>query len=112
MAASVVPPSTSRPTRRRLRLTAVVALVVLAAAIAGSLWLARDPEPRMLERRSGLAGVTEGPVGREGDHELRDVRLRAESGSVGSWRTVFYPSEIAEIDAEAGDLLRRLGYTD
>ena len=80
MAVSVVPPTTSRPTRRRLRLTAVVALVVLTSAIAGSLWLTRDPEPRMLERRSGLAGVTEGPVVREGNHELRDVRLRAESG--------------------------------
>lgn len=80
MAASVVPPSTSRRTRRRLRLTAAVALVVLATAIAGSLWLTRDPESRMLERRSGLAGVTEGPVVREGNHELRDVRLRAESG--------------------------------
>lgn len=34
----------------------------------------------MLERRSGLAAVTEGPVVREGDHELRDVKLRAESG--------------------------------
>jgi dienelactone hydrolase len=53
---------------------------VLATAIAGSLWLTRDPESRMLERRSGLAGVTEGPVVREGNHELRDVRLRAESG--------------------------------
>lgn len=80
MAASVILPSTFRRTHRRLRLTAVVALVVLAAAIAGSVWLARDPEPRMLERRSALAGVTEGPVVREGNHELRDVRLRAESG--------------------------------
>lgn len=80
MAASVVPLSTSRRTRRRLRLTAAVALVVLTTAIAGSLWLTRDPESRMLERRSGLAGVTEGPVVREGNHELRDVRLRAESG--------------------------------
>jgi dienelactone hydrolase len=53
---------------------------VLATAIAGSLWLTRDPESRMLERRSGLARVTEGPVVREGNHELRDVRLRAESG--------------------------------
>lgn len=80
MDASVTLPSTSRRTRRRLRLTGVVALVVLTTAIAASLWLTRDPEPRMLERRSGLAGVTEGPVVREGNHELRDVRLRAESG--------------------------------
>src|SRR5688572_12236884 len=75
-----MPASTSDRRRRRLRLTAGVALVVLTAAVAGSLWLTRDPEPRMLERRSGLAGVTEGPVVREGNHELRDVRLRAKSG--------------------------------
>lgn len=80
MAAFVVPPPTSRRTRRRRRLTVITAAVVLAACVAGSLWLTRDPEPRMLERRSSLAGVTEGPIVREGDHELRDVKLRAESG--------------------------------
>jgi Sulfotransferase family len=37
---------------------------------------------------------------------------RADGASIGSWRTAFYPSEVAEIDAEAGLLLRRLGYTD
>lgn len=37
---------------------------------------------------------------------------RADDTSVGTWRTTFYPSEMAEIDAEAGDLLRRLGYDD
>src|SRR5687767_9893397 len=75
----IQPPATPRP-RRRLRLTGIVAVVVLVIGIAGSLWLSRDPEPRMLERRSRLAGVTEGPVVREGAHELRDVKLRAESG--------------------------------
>ena len=80
MSASVVPPSPSRRTRRRLRLTGIAAAVVLMACSAGSLWLTRDPEPRMLERRSSLAGVTEGPIVREGNHELRDVKLRAESG--------------------------------
>ena len=34
----------------------------------------------MLERRSGLAAVTESPVVHEENHELRDVKLRAESG--------------------------------
>lgn len=34
----------------------------------------------MLARRSGLAGVTEGPVVADGIHELRDVKLRATSG--------------------------------
>ena len=53
---------------------------MLAIGIAGSLWLSRDPEPRMLERRSSLARVTEGPIVREGNHELRDVRLHAKSG--------------------------------
>ena len=37
---------------------------------------------------------------------------RADDSSVGTWRTTFYPSELAEIEAEAGDLLRRLGYVD
>jgi dienelactone hydrolase len=80
MFAPVIQSPATRRARRRLRLTAIGAVVVLAIGTAGSLWLARDPEPRMLERRSGLAGVTEGPVVREGNHELRDVKLRAESG--------------------------------
>ena len=39
-------------------------------------------------------------------------RMRADDSSVGTWRSTFYPSELAEIDAEAGDLLRQLGYDD
>lgn len=80
MSTSVSQPLPSRRQRRRLRITRVVALTMVALGVVGSLWLTRDPEPRMLERRSGLAGVTEGPIVREGNHELRDVRLRAESG--------------------------------
>jgi len=38
--------------------------------------------------------------------------IRADDSSVGTWRNTFYPSELAEIDAEAGDLLRQLGYDD
>jgi len=38
--------------------------------------------------------------------------MRADDSSVGTWRNTFYPSEMAEIDAEAGDLLRQLGYDD
>ena len=53
---------------------------MIATAIAASLWLTRDPEPRMLERRSGLAAVVEGPPVVEEGHELRDVKLRATSG--------------------------------
>ena len=52
----------------------------LALGVAGGLWLTRDPEPRMLARRSGLADVIEGPIVKDGKHELRDVRLRAASG--------------------------------
>ena len=37
---------------------------------------------------------------------------RADASSVGTWRNTFYKSEMAEIDTEAGDLLRQLGYTD
>jgi hypothetical protein len=48
--------------------------------------------------------------------ESRDAMLtaalRADDSSVGTWRATFYPSEMAEIEAEAGDLLRRLGYDD
>lgn len=64
--------------RRRLTLIALGFLV--AIGIAGSLWLTRDPEPRMLARRSSLADVTEGPLVADGDHDLRDVKLRAASG--------------------------------
>jgi hypothetical protein len=38
--------------------------------------------------------------------------MRADDSSVGTWRSTFYPSEMAEIETEAGDLLRQLGYTD
>jgi dienelactone hydrolase len=72
--------STTLRRRRRKRLTAIAVVTVLAAVTAGSLWLVRDPEPRMLARRSGLAHVAEGPVVRDGNHEVRDVRLRAASG--------------------------------
>lgn len=64
----------------RLRLTVIVLGMVVAAGIAGGLWLTRDPEPRMLARRSSLAHVTEGPPVADGAHELRDVRLRGASG--------------------------------
>lgn len=80
MSAPVASASKTSRRRRRLRLTAITIAVVLATGLVGSLWLTRDPEPRMLARRSGLAGVTESPVVREGDHELHDVKLRATSG--------------------------------
>ncbi|HJU69439.1 MAG TPA: hypothetical protein VJ650_14455 [Gemmatimonadaceae bacterium] len=70
---------TAARARRRRRLTAIAASV-LVVVLTGCLWLTRDPEPRMRERRSGLAEVTEGPPVREENHELRDVKLRASSG--------------------------------
>src|SRR5688500_1035366 len=73
-------PTRASGARVRLRLTTLVIAIMLAATIAGGLWLSRDPEPHMLSRRSSLATVTEGPVVREGNHELRDVKLRALSG--------------------------------
>jgi dienelactone hydrolase len=75
-----VPPPTTLHRRRRKRLTSITFAALLATGIAGSLWLTRDPEPRMLARRSGLADVVEGPAVLDGNHELRDVRLRALSG--------------------------------
>ena len=64
----------------RRRLTLLALGILIATGIAGGLWLTRDPEPRMLARRSSLADVTEGPVVADGDHELQDVKLRAVSG--------------------------------
>lgn len=36
---------------------------------------------------------------------------RAEAGSVGGWRRVFDERQLAEIDADSGELLRQLGYS-
>ena len=58
-------PTRASAARTRVRLMTLVIAVVLAAGIAGGLWLSRDPQPRMLSRRSSLAAVTEGPVVRE-----------------------------------------------
>jgi hypothetical protein len=41
-----------------------------------------------------------------------NAMLRAEDSSVGRWRSTFYRSELDDIEAEAGDLLRQLGYDD
>ena len=56
-----------------------------------------------------LPGHREGSLARP----LPDGRSqRADDSSVGTWRDTFYPSELAEIETEAGDLLRQLGYVD
>jgi hypothetical protein len=36
---------------------------------------------------------------------------RAEEGSIGGWKRSFDAGQLAEIDADSGDLLRKLGYT-
>ena len=61
--------------------------MVLAAVAAGAtllllvgLWLLRDPVPGMLERRSTLVEVREGPESRGRALASRSVRLRAASG--------------------------------
>jgi len=41
-----------------------------------------------------------------------EAMSRADASSVGKWRGSFYRSELDEIEAEAGDLLRQLGYDD
>lgn len=60
------------------------------------------------ERILDFLGIT-APASR--DRFLTAVQ-RADDSSVGTWRSTFYPSELAEIEAEAGDLLRQLGYAD
>lgn len=37
---------------------------------------------------------------------------RVSEGSVGSWKRTFSPAEMADIEADSGDLLRSLGYAD
>jgi dienelactone hydrolase len=70
------------PRRRVLRWASVLLIAFVLVAVAGGLWLTRDPEPYMLERRSQLAEVTEGPWKEAGTDEVREVRLRATSGLV------------------------------
>lgn len=69
--------------------------------------LVRDPVAEA-DRLAGFLGIT-----RAGSREdLRAAMRRAEGGSIGSWRTSFSEQEIAEVLAESGDLLARLGYVD
>lgn len=74
---------TTPPPRRtfsRRRLWHASLLVALVACLTGAAWLVRDPEPRMLERRSQLVRVVPGTVVRDGACELQDVRLESASG--------------------------------
>jgi Sulfotransferase family len=69
--------------------------------------LVRQPEEEAV-RILDFLGI-DAPGSRE---TFMNATLRADDSSVGAWRDTFYPSELAEIDAEAGDLLRQLGYDD
>ncbi len=69
--------------------------------------LVRQPDDEA-ERILDFLGIDK-PESRD---RMMSAVSRADESSVGSWRSTFYPSEMAEIDAEAGDLLRRLGYDD
>jgi hypothetical protein len=67
----------------------------------------QDPVPEA-ERILDFLGIT--------DASSREAFIvacqRADESSVGTGRTAFYPSEQEELQAEAGEMLRRLGYTD
>ncbi len=70
--------------------------------------------PRARAGRRGRAGSsTSSDIKRQKSRDaFISATMRADDSSVGTWRSTFYPSELAEIDAEAGDLLRQLGYDD
>jgi hypothetical protein len=83
--------------------------------------LAGLPAGRVLELRyeslvrdpGGAAGLLAGfletsPAGRQA---LRDGLARARTGSVGRWRDGLAEDQVAEVEAEIGPLLSRLGYT-
>ena len=57
-----------------------LAALLLAAGLAGTAWLLRDPLPRMLERRSALAQVKELDSEVADDARFESVRLVATSG--------------------------------
>jgi len=63
---------------RNRRVLAVA--VVLALVLLGVMRLLRDPMPHFVERRSGLASVTEEAPVIEGGHVLESVRVTATSG--------------------------------
>jgi hypothetical protein len=66
-----------------------------------------DPEPEA-NRILDFLGIS-APASRE---IFVAACSRADASSVGTWRSVFYASEMEDVLAEAGELLERLGYTD
>lgn len=69
--------------------------------------LVREPL-READRVADFLGLT----GTRSREALRGAVGRVESGSVGSWRTSLSEADMADVRAEAGELLARLGYTD
>lgn len=61
-----------------LGLTAAAAVVT----VAGILYLMRDPLPRFMERRSGIASIDVGTPIRDGESQIQPVRLSATSGLI------------------------------
>jgi hypothetical protein len=69
--------------------------------------LVRDPHGEA-DRVSDFLGITRA-TSRE---VLREAAGRVEPGSIGNWRRSLSTQDLADIEAEAGDLLGRLGYRD
>jgi hypothetical protein len=63
--------------KRRVLVAAALGVAVLVAFTA---YLLRDPRPRFLERRSGIASIVESPPFVEGTSVFQDVRITATSG--------------------------------
>jgi hypothetical protein len=88
------------------------------AALAG---LAGLPAGRVLEVRyellvrdpAGAAGLLAAflETSPSGLQALRDGLAQARTGSIGRWRDILDEQEVADVEAEIGPLLSRLGYT-
>ena len=65
---------------KRRRSAVIGAAITVAALIAATAWLLRDPLPHFIERRSALAGVVQGRSSIEGGFVLTPVRVTATSG--------------------------------
>lgn len=74
------PIGTTPRERRHPRLVLALGLGGLVAAALAAGTALRDPTGRLLDRRSRLASVVEGPAERSGGYWVQSVRLRATSG--------------------------------
>jgi dienelactone hydrolase len=73
-------PPTPAASARRFRPGEILAAVAVLSFAGGISWLLRDPTPRMLERRSAVAEVHEGPAVQVDSHLVQVIRLQATSG--------------------------------